>query len=74
MRFIAAGWEGKLVLCVVFLDEILDDGAGFPEGEVGVRVVDRGHAAIRVDREEFRLLKIREWGVDEIVWQPKLFA
>ncbi len=31
---------------VVALDEVLDGGAGFPEGEVGVWVVDGGEATV----------------------------
>lgn len=40
---------GELFICVVLLDEVLDDCAGLPEGEVCVGVVDGGIAAVGVD-------------------------
>lgn len=49
VRFGRAGWEGQLVLCVVALDQILDDCAGFPDSDaIGaeVGVVNRRHAAV----------------------------
>ena len=49
-----SGRETEAVLrAVVALDEILEDGAGFPEGDVRVGVVDGGDAAVGVDGEVF---------------------
>ena len=45
------GRETEAVLRVVALDEVLEDGAGFPEGDVRVGVVDGGDAAVGVDGE-----------------------
>lgn len=41
--------EGEQALGVVRLDEILDDGAGFPDGLLRVGVLDGWHAAVGVD-------------------------
>jgi hypothetical protein len=43
---------------VVCFDQILRDGAGFPEGDVGVWVDDGGHTAVGVD---FRVVGRLEW-------------
>lgn len=40
---------GEAVFFVVGLDEVLIDGARFPEGEFRVRVDDGGQAAVGVD-------------------------
>jgi hypothetical protein len=42
----------KFVFHVVLLNKILDNGAGFPEDETGVWVLDGGVAAVGVDRGE----------------------
>ena len=60
VRLGRAGRETKAVLRVVALDEVLEDGAGLPEGDVGVGVVDGGDAAVGVDGEVFGLLDVRE--------------
>jgi hypothetical protein len=46
-----AGGEVEFALLVVGLDEVLQDGTGLPQSEVGVGVNDGGEAAIRVDIE-----------------------
>ncbi len=33
---------------VVLIDQVFYNGAGFPEGKVGVGVLDRGHAEAQV--------------------------
>ena len=40
--FLRAGFKVKLVFGVVFLEEVLDDGAGLPESDSGVGVFDDG--------------------------------
>lgn len=45
----SARGEAELVLLVVGLGQVLEDGAGLPQGEVGVGVVDGGQAAVGVD-------------------------
>jgi hypothetical protein len=42
----------KFVFHVVLLNKILDNGAGFPEDETGVWVLDGGVAAVGVDGGE----------------------
>lgn len=49
--------ERDLVLRVVLADEVQDDGAGLPDGEVVVGMVDKGgHAAVGVEVGVRRLL------------------
>ena len=55
-----SGCETQAVLRVVALDEVLEDGAGLPEGEVRVGVVDGGDAAVGVDGEVFGLFDVRQ--------------
>jgi hypothetical protein len=71
---LAARLETNLAVRVVLVDQVLDDGAGFPEREVGVGVVDRGHAAIGVDGEEVRLLDVGELHVFEVVGEAEFFG
>lgn len=42
--FFGGGGEGQGVFFVVLLDEVFDDGAGFPEGDAGVGIFDCGDA------------------------------
>ena len=60
VRLGRSGRETQAALRVVALDEVLEDGAGLPEGDVGVGVVDGGDAAVGVDGEVFGLLDVRE--------------
>jgi hypothetical protein len=74
VRVCASRGKAQLVLCVVLLNEVLDDGAGFPQGEVGVGVVDGGHAAVGVDLEELGLFEVGELDVVELVGEAELLA
>lgn len=49
MGFSGAAGETEPVVFVVCFDEVFDDGAGFPQGESGVWVVDGGQTTIGVD-------------------------
>jgi hypothetical protein len=71
---LAARLETNLPVRVVLVDQVLDDGAGFPEREVGVGVVDRGHAAVGVDGEEVGLLDVGELHVFEVVGEAEFFG
>jgi len=52
-EFVGGGGVGKGIGGVVGGEEVLDDGAGFPEGDVGVVWVgDGGDAAVGVERFE----------------------
>jgi len=53
-----AGFETYLVLLVVALDKVLDNGAGLPKGNVGVGIVNGGNPAVRVDGEILGLLNV----------------
>lgn len=57
----------ELAIGVVLLNEVLNDCAGFPEGKVGVGVVDGRHAAVRVDFEVLGLFNILEAYRDDFV-------
>jgi len=68
-----AGSETQLVRLVVALDEVLDDGAGLPEGDARVGVVDGGEPAVGVDGEVLGLLEVRQWDGFGLVGHPELF-
>lgn len=53
------GGVGELVGLVVGVDEVLDDGAGFPQRDVCVWVLDGGDAAVGVDFLVVGLLELR---------------
>ena len=55
-----SGDETKAVLRVVAFDEVLEDGAGFPEGDVRVGVVDGGDAAVGIDGQVCGFFEFRE--------------
>lgn len=57
---LGGGPVGERVLGVVRGDEVLDDGAGFPEGDGGVGVDEGGRAAVRVERGEGRIFDVGE--------------
>jgi hypothetical protein len=63
IRLLAARLEADFALRIVLLDQVLDDGAGFPEREIGVGVVDCGHAAVGIYGEELGLLDVGELDV-----------
>lgn len=65
--------EGETLLGVVELDEILVDGAGFPEGEARVGVLDGGYAAVGVDVGEGLLLDVVEAERFDFVVEFELF-
>ena len=48
-ELVGRGGVGEGVAGVVGCEEVLDDGAGFEEGDVGVWVGDGGDAAVGVD-------------------------
>ena len=58
-----SGRETEAVLRVVALDEVLEDGAGLPEGDVRVGVVDGGDAAVGIDGEVFGVFDVRDGDV-----------
>lgn len=72
-RLVAVRFEAQSVLGVVLLNQILDDGARFPECEVCVRVVDRGHTAVGVNGGELGLLDVGEVDRFELVRNAELF-
>ena len=55
-----AGRETEAMLRVVAFDEVLENGAGLPEGDVRVGIMDGGDAAIGIDGEIFGLFDVRE--------------
>lgn len=50
--------DTDLVLLVIGLDKVLGNGAGLPDGQVGVGVDNGGQAAIGVDLEERGVLGV----------------
>lgn len=52
------GGGRDLVLGIVLADEILDDGARFPEGDARVRVLEGGEPPVGVDRDEGLVLDL----------------
>lgn len=48
--------DAELVILVVRVDEVLQDGARLPQGDARVRVFDGGRAAVGVDVGVGRLL------------------
>lgn len=71
-RLIAVGLKAQSALRVVLLDQVFDDGARFPEGKVGVGVVDGGHATIGVDSGELGTLNIGEADFFDLVGKAEL--
>lgn len=66
--FVRAGREADFVVRVVLLNEILNDGAGFPDREVAVVGVDeRRQTAVRVHFDILGALDFPEWDVDDLV-------
>lgn len=64
MPLVSRGSNVELVLLVVRLDEVLEDGAGLPDGKIiGVVVDDGRKATVRVDLEEEVILGV---GVDDV--------
>jgi hypothetical protein len=74
VRLLGTRLEADFALSVVLLDHVLDDGAGFPEREIGVRVVDCGHAAVGVHGEELGLLDVGELDILQVVCEAKFFG
>jgi len=64
---LAARGEADFVVLVVLVNQVLDDGAGFPQREVGVGIDDGGHAAVGVELGELGALDVGELHVVEIV-------
>lgn len=48
------------MLLVICFDQVLENGARFPDGDSGVGVFDGGNATVDVDGFERRLLHVRE--------------
>ena len=61
------------MLGVVVLDEVLEDGAGLPESDARVRVLDGGDAAVGVDGDVLGVLGIADGDVDDGVRDGELF-
>ena len=74
VRVVGSRCKRKLAGGVVGLGEVLEDGAGLPQREVSVGVVDGGHAAVGVDGEEGGLLQLGELRVDQLIRDGELFA
>lgn len=72
VRLGTAGREADFVACVVLFDEVLDDGPGLPQGNVGVWVVDGRQASVGVDGQVFGLLDIGQGHDDGLVGKAKL--
>ena len=73
VALVAARGKTNLVLCVVLVYQVLDDGAGLPDCKVGVWVVYGWHAAIGVDGEIFGFLEVREADTLDLVGDAELF-
>lgn len=59
---------GQAMLGIVGVDDVLEDGTGFPEGQAGVGVLDGWGSAVRVDVDEGGLLDVVEAeGFDDVV-------
>jgi hypothetical protein len=71
--FLGSGGVTDFVLCVILVDQVCNDGAGFPEGDIGVQVVDCRHSPIWIDGFEFGLLQIGIFDELSNVWKLKLF-
>ena len=67
-----SGSKTQPVFGVIALDQILENGTGFPQSEAGIGVLDSWHAAIRVDGEEIGLLDLRELERDNLVGEAEL--
>ncbi len=68
-----AGGEAEAVVRVVTLEEVFDDCARFPEGEVRVGVVDGGEAAVGVEGEVGWGFDVGEGGCGDVVGEVELF-
>ena len=73
IRLWGSGSKTQSVFRVVALDEILDDGTGLPQGDVGVGVVDGWEPTVGVDGEVFGLLDIGESDGDDFVRETEFF-
>lgn len=71
--FRGAGGEAQAVVRVVALDEVFDDGAGLPEGDVCVRVVDGWEAAVGVDGDVGGGFDVGDGDRDYFVGQVEFF-
>lgn len=49
LPFLGCGGKSELFLLIIGFDDVLNDGAGLPEGKPGVGVFDGGQAAVGVD-------------------------
>lgn len=64
---VGARREADPVVGIVVAHEVLDDGAGFPQREVGVGIVDGGDAPVGIDGDIVGLLDLGERHLDDLV-------
>lgn len=55
------GREAELLLLVVLLDEVFENGTGFRDGDAGVGVMESGETAVGVDLLVIRGLQVGVW-------------
>lgn len=73
IALVASGLKTDLVLGVILLNKVLDDGTRFPNGKASVGVLNGGHTAIGVDREVGLLLQFWEADVVNLIRQAEFF-
>lgn len=61
------GVERELVVLVVLFDEVLEDGARFPDGDARVWVLDGGDTAIGVDLDKRLSLRVGDFDLSSHV-------
>ena len=62
----------KLVLGVVVLNQILDDGAALPDSNAGIRILDGWHTTVWIEAEEWLLLQHIETNGLDLIWNAQL--
>lgn len=71
---IRAPLETDFTIRVIFIDEVLDDGAGLRDRKVVVVRVDQaGHAAVGVYRDVAGGLGLAVGNFDDLVWEVESF-
>lgn len=73
MPFLGSGGERELLLLVVSLDKVLDDGARLPEGEAGIGILDGGQAAVGVDLGKGLILGVLDGNLQKGVVRTRLY-
>jgi hypothetical protein len=70
--FLGEGVQRQLVFLIVGIDQILNDCAGFPEGDIGIWIDYGGYTAIGVQFLVWRFLEVGHVHENLFVWQVEL--